>query len=72
MPFRCKGMCDRLESVGKRYNDGIKKCTVCDEFIKTRTLNCMCCGARLKLRPKRLVGKENILKKQGFVIKRIE
>jgi len=56
MGIICKGACERYK-VSKingieRYNLGLKRCNVCEIFVKWDGMHCLCCGCRLRLRPR--------------------
>ena len=46
----CKGICIRYKASG-RYDNGHKRCQVCNIFIKWEGLWCPCCGCKLRTRP---------------------
>jgi len=56
MSHQCKGWCrDFRISVGgrnKRYRDGAKFCKTCNDFLKCNSFVCLCCGTKLRGRPK--------------------
>ena len=64
MPFHCKGVCNRLQSVSRRYSDNSVRCYTCDVFLKLKgtyiTNNkqsiCLCCHNRIRSK-RRLFGK---------------
>lgn len=53
MPQNCKGGCESHRAgksfAGFFYGNGVKRCTICDIYIKWDGLGCPCCGARLRL-----------------------
>ena len=64
MPFHCKGVCNRLQSVSRRYSDNSVRCFTCDVFIKLKgtyitnnnQTRCLCCHNRIRSK-RRLFGK---------------
>ena len=53
----CKGVCNKykVEKIyGKigRYENGQKRSTVCEIFIKWDGMYCPCCGSMLRTKPK--------------------
>jgi len=61
----CKGYCDMCEKPrrpkeGSRYENGQKRCTVCDRYWQTVALYCPCCGHKMQNRLKYLHETEKI------------
>lgn len=52
----CKGICPRYKARKKhgigRYEDGQRRCQVCEMFINYDGLFCPCCGYRLRCKPR--------------------
>ncbi|KAF6245492.1 hypothetical protein C6989_03430 [Nitrosopumilus sp. b2] len=48
----CKGICDTLKSTGiamkLKYQEGQKRCTLCEVFIDCKGNRCPCCRIRLR------------------------
>jgi hypothetical protein len=47
----CKGICVRHKA-SCSYNNGNKRCQICEIFIKWDGLRCPCCGYRLRNGPR--------------------
>ena len=49
----CNGICTRYKvskSNGvRRYEAGLKRCTICNIYIKCNELSCPCCNMKLRL-----------------------
>lgn len=60
----CKGTCDRYlakkPSVGGRYENGQKRCQVCEVFIQWEGLWCPCCNYKLRGKPRNRVFKAKL------------
>lgn len=69
MAFQCHAIC-KLNKASGRFGNESRYCSVCGEFLKTRTTRCLCCGNVLSTRPRALRFKETYLKRQGLEIKR--
>lgn len=73
MSFTCRGICHRHKAkkpkIG-RYAAGQKRCNFCNVFMDWDGLWCLCCGARLRLRPRNSKYKER-LKEKVSVMPRI-
>ena len=56
MTNSCKNICHRLRASfthGRlRYVDGHKYCAMCEVYFKTDELRCVCCKARLRVKPR--------------------
>ncbi|WP_100183053.1 hypothetical protein [Candidatus Nitrosotenuis aquarius] len=52
MSTSCKGVCTsfKAESAqnGARYTMGQKRCTYCSIYLQVDSINCPCCGSRLR------------------------
>ena len=52
----CNGVCVRYKAKkpasGGRYENGQKRCQVCEVFLKTDEMWCPCCGLRLRSKPR--------------------
>ena len=52
----CKGICSRYIAKtpwnGKRYAEGISRCTTCSLYIKWTGMYCPCCGGRVRAKPR--------------------
>ena len=58
----CHGLCDREESativVGKDiYREGVKRCKMCDKYMKLDSIRCPCCNSQMKSSSRRYVSK---------------
>ena len=44
----CKGICIEYKAIGykgrHRYDDGQKRCPICEEFLKYLGVRCPCCS----------------------------
>lgn len=52
MPALCKGLCEREPPISGRlklYNNGYKRCSACNKFMKTEELRCYCCTNRFRI-----------------------
>ncbi len=55
---QCNGICHRYKFTGKRsagsfwFQEGVKRCRVCNLFLKTTELLCPCCNCKLSTRPR--------------------
>jgi hypothetical protein len=60
----CKGTCDRYiakkPSSGGRYENGQKRCQVCEVFITWKGLWCPCCHYKLRGKPRNKVFKAKL------------
>jgi hypothetical protein len=58
----CKGICSRhraTKPIGTgRYASGQKRCQICEIFLDYEGLWCMCCGYRLRTKPRNLKMKQ--------------
>lgn len=67
MTMCCKGVCAKyiIKIVVKalRYSNGLKRCQVCEVYIKWEGVYCPCCGGRLrtKARSNKCRQKHNLL-----------
>jgi len=52
----CKGICVGYKALGytgrHRYENGQKRCTVCEEFLKYLGIRCPCCSVKLRTTPR--------------------
>ena len=51
----CNGICERYKAktnpiILSRYNEGQKRCSVCEIFINWNENNCPCCNYKLRTR----------------------
>ena len=57
----CRGICSRHKATrvagGSMYDAGLKRCGVCELFMKWDGYNCPCCGMKLQTRA-RVAGKK--------------
>jgi hypothetical protein len=57
----CKNICQRIKSKLSsgtlRYANGHKYCSICEVYMKTEELRCICCKARLRGNPRNLRSK---------------
>lgn len=60
----CRGICTRYKSpttIGSgKYNKGLKRCQICEIFIKWAGIWCPCCGYRLRTKPRNRVYKSKL------------
>ena len=60
----CKGLCDRYKAKkpksGGRYENGQRRCQVCEIFIKWEGLWCPCCAYRLRTIPRNRIYKAKL------------
>ena len=60
----CKGTCDQYvakkPSSGGRYENGQKRCQVCEVFINWEGLWCPCCHYKLRGKPRNKVFKAKL------------
>ncbi len=51
----CKGICPKYKSKkkfgGGWYDDGSKRCNICELFIKWDGIRCPCCSGILRIQP---------------------
>jgi hypothetical protein len=63
----CKGICDRFKapkpSSGGRYENGQRRCQMCEIFINWEGLWCPCCSYRLRTKPRNKLYKEKLREK---------
>ncbi len=52
----CKGICIRHKAkkplTGSRYGNGQKRCQICDIFMETPAIFCICCGYKMRTMPR--------------------
>jgi len=52
MAASCKGLCHRFDSKSfgndHKYENGYKRCSYCNIFMKTIVLRCPCCALKLR------------------------
>lgn len=52
MAATCKGLCNRFDSKSfgneNKYENGYKRCSFCDVFMKVSGLRCPCCALKLR------------------------
>ena len=51
MGYRCKSKCELFKSIhphGMRYEDGEKRCTICQIYVRIEMIRCPCCGSVLR------------------------
>lgn len=61
--LKCKGLCElhtasKPTDGKKRYDSGQRRCNTCNVFLKTADVNCLCCGAVLRTKPRSNSGKK--------------
>lgn len=60
----CKGICSRHKAkrpiLGTRYGTGQKRCQTCEVFFQIESNFCLCCGYRLRVRPRNRLAKEKM------------
>ena len=65
----CKGICVRYKArkppVGGRYENGQKRCQICEIFMLTDELWCPCCGYRIRSKPRNSKYKAKLRSKVG-------
>jgi hypothetical protein len=71
----CKGICEKFKAkkpawAKSRYVAGQKQCSVCDVYMYTDKLNCLCCGMRLSQFPRNKKWKEKVKQGLGYSVKR--
>lgn len=54
----CKGLCNREECamiiVGKAiYREGVKRCRLCEKYMKLDSIRCPCCNSQMKAKSRR-------------------
>ena len=50
---KCRGVCDRYHVPSTSYLNGqLKKCSICDIFVKKSYDRCPCCRFKLRIKPK--------------------
>ena len=50
---KCRAICDLCSVKSSSYQDGkLKKCTVCEVFLKSSYERCPCCKLKLRCKPK--------------------
>lgn len=63
MGYTCNGICENLQThsvtTSKKYQNGQKRCTLCDVFLETDSLRCPCCNILLRTRPRKGYSFEN-------------
>ena len=69
--FICKGNCKTkfCLSIGDtllRYNNGQKRCNICDVYFKWNGAKCPCCNAILHVRPRHSKAKKKYYKNEGI------
>jgi len=50
----CKGNCSRIKvsaSFGKKYANGLKRCTQCEIYTRWEGIFCPCCSGKLRCTP---------------------
>lgn len=61
MPFTCKGICEGLKNHEKgMYGRGSTWCSVCACQYEVTVINCFCCGALVRYRPKNVKAHKKI------------
>ena len=64
----CRDICRRYKAPkpkgGRRYADGQKRCQICEVFFKTDDIWCICCGYRLRSKPRNSRYKNMLLKQK--------
>ncbi len=67
----CKGICNRYKAIGykgrHRYEDGQKRCPVCEEFLKYLGVRCPCCSVKLRTTPRGNKARKEIHEKRNCV-----
>ena len=63
----CKGNCSKYKThswLGRTspYSLGYRRCNVCEIYIKTEKIRCLCCDSQLKKLPKNQRAKEIVKK----------
>ena len=71
----CNGICGRYKAVKPigvgRYASGQKRCQICSIYVNMNSDNCLCCGYRLRTKPRNMKYKTkyNELQSAGLVQK---
>lgn len=64
----CKGICVQYKALGykgkHRYEDGQKRCPICEEFIKWDGVRCPCCCVILRITPKDSKARQRMIQKK--------
>ena len=57
MAYVCKGICTLYKSKTvlqkEKYQNGIRRCTLCESFLEVTSDRCPCCHALLRTRSRR-------------------
>lgn len=69
--FLCRGFCKTkfrsyLGDTVLRYENGQKRCGVCNVYFSLDNSKCPCCKSVLHIRPRHSKAKEKYYKKQGI------
>jgi len=72
----CKGICHRYKATKPpipltRYGTGQKRCTYCDVFMEWNGTHCPCCCRALRVKPKKLKNKQQLMTAQQQQFRRI-
>ena len=61
LALSCKGLCNRIKSVGTamqfKYQEGQKRCSLCELFIDCDDARCPCCKTILRTKSRNRVSK---------------
>ena len=62
MTYCCNGICSIFRStkvtMAKKYQNGQKRCTLCDVFFKTESNRCPCCNIKLRTKSRNYKSKK--------------
>ena len=66
---KCRGVCDRFSISSSSYQDGkLRKCSICDIFVKSTYERCPCCKFKLRIKSKSSKDKRSKEGDQAFVL----
>jgi hypothetical protein len=60
----CQRICVHYKAASNHYANGLKRCQVCQLFIKWNGLFCPCCGYRLRAKPRNFKLKSKLREQQ--------
>ena len=69
----CKGLCEREEcaaiTVGKDiYREGVKRCRLCDKYMRLDSIRCPCCNSQMKTKSRRYVSQTRQLEASRLLL----
>lgn len=73
MGFDCKGKCKNkaVKKFGSSYKYGLKRCSICCEFLHVKSTHCFCCGVMLRVKPQAKIENKEMHNHQAIGIKRL-